>query len=79
MLPTEDLARHPGMCPDWESNQQAFGSQASTQSTEPQQLGLNFQGVKNLLFQFLLYLYLETKPIIVFQVIILHTGIIIAF
>ena len=38
--PTEDLARNPGMCSDWESNWQPFGSQASTQSTEPHQLGL---------------------------------------
>ena len=28
-----------GMCPDWESNQQPFGSQAGTQSTEPHQPG----------------------------------------
>ena len=27
----------PGMCPDWESNRRAFGSQAGTQSTEPHQ------------------------------------------
>ena len=25
--PTGDLAHNPGMCPDWESNQQPFGSQ----------------------------------------------------
>ena len=37
--PTGDLAHNPGMCPDWESNQQPFGSQASTQSTEPHQRG----------------------------------------
>ena len=37
--PTGDLARHLGMCPDWESNQGPLGSQASTQSTEPHQLG----------------------------------------
>ena len=37
---TGDLADNPGMCPDWESNWQAFGSQASAQSTEPQQSGL---------------------------------------
>ena len=42
MLPTGDLARNPGMCPDWESNQQPFGSQASVQSTEPHQPGLFF-------------------------------------
>ena len=34
------LACNPGMCPDWESNQQPFASQASTQSTEPHQPGL---------------------------------------
>ena len=33
------LASNPGMCPDWESNWQPFGSQASTQSTDPQQPG----------------------------------------
>ena len=30
--PTGDLAHNPGMCPDWESNWQLFGLQASTQS-----------------------------------------------
>ena len=33
--PTGDLACNPGMCPDWESNQWPFGSQAGTQSPEP--------------------------------------------
>ena len=33
--PTGDLARNPGMCPDWESNQQLFGSKARDQYTEP--------------------------------------------
>ena len=37
--PTGDLAYNPGMCPDWEQNQQPFGSQAGTQSTEPYQPG----------------------------------------
>ena len=32
---TGDQALQPGMCPDWESNQQPFGSQASAQSTKP--------------------------------------------
>ena len=32
-FPTGDLACNPGMCPDWESNQRPFGSQAGTQST----------------------------------------------
>ena len=38
--PTWEQARNPGMCPDWESNQRNFGSQAGTQSTEPHQPGL---------------------------------------
>ena len=38
--PTGDLACNPGMCPDWESQKQPFGSQTSTQSTEPHQPGL---------------------------------------
>ena len=37
---TGDLARNPGMCPDWESNHQPFDSQAGTQSTKPHQPGL---------------------------------------
>ena len=39
-LPTWDLAHNPGMCSDQELNQQCFGSQAGTQSTEPHQPGL---------------------------------------
>ena len=35
-----DLAHNPGMCPEQESNQQPFGLQAGTQSTEPHQPGL---------------------------------------
>ena len=37
--PTGDLARNPGMRPDWESNQRPFGLQAGAQSTEPHQPG----------------------------------------
>ena len=37
--PTRDPALNPGMCPNWESNQQPFGSQANAQSTEPHQPG----------------------------------------
>ena len=37
--PTGALAHNPGMCPDWESNQQLFGSHASAQPTEPHQPG----------------------------------------
>ena len=40
MPPTRDLACNPGMGPDWESNQQLFGLQASAHSTEPHQPGL---------------------------------------
>ena len=38
--PTGNPTHNPGMCPDWESNQQPFGSQAGTQSTELHQPGL---------------------------------------
>ena len=37
---TEDPVHNPGLCPDWESNPQPYGSQDGTQSTEPHQLGL---------------------------------------
>ena len=40
--PTEDLARNPGMCPDWKSNRQPFGLQVGTQSTEPHHQGLKY-------------------------------------
>ena len=35
-----NLARNPGMCPDWELNRQPFGLQVSGQSTESHQPGL---------------------------------------
>ena len=38
--PTGDQACNPDMCPDWESNQQPFSSQAGAQSTEPHHPGL---------------------------------------
>ena len=38
--PPGELAHNPGICLDRESNQQPFGLQASTQSTEPHQPGL---------------------------------------
>ena len=40
--PPEDLDCNPGMCPNWESNQRPFGSEAVTQCTEPHQLGKFF-------------------------------------
>ena len=40
MPPNGHLARNPGMCPDWESNQRPFGLQADTQSIELHQPGL---------------------------------------
>ena len=39
--PTEHLAHHPGVCPNWEWNQWPFGLQANAQSTEPHQPGLS--------------------------------------
>ena len=40
--PTGDLAHNPGMCPDWELNQQLFDPQASAKSTESHQPGPGF-------------------------------------
>ena len=40
--PTGDLARNPGIHPDWESNRRPFGLQAGTQSTEPHWPGQHF-------------------------------------
>ena len=37
MPPNGDPAHNPGMCPDQESNQRPFDSQADAQSTEPHQ------------------------------------------
>ena len=37
--PARDLARNPGMCPDWELNQGPCGLQADRESTEPHQQG----------------------------------------
>ena len=38
--PTGDLARNPGLCPDWEFNQRPFHLQAGTQLSEPHRPGL---------------------------------------
>ena len=35
ILPTGDLTHNPGMCHDWASDWQIFGSQDDAQSTEP--------------------------------------------
>ena len=40
--PSGDLARNPGMCPDWGSNQQPFNLQDDIQLTELHQSGLTF-------------------------------------
>ena len=37
-----DLAHNPGMCPDWESNQQSFGLKSGAQSSAPHQTGHNY-------------------------------------
>ena len=52
MPPAGDLARNPGMCPDWELNRQHFDLQAGTQFTEPHQPGLplRFSVTTNFLF-----------------------------
>ena len=41
--------------------------------------GSNFQEKKPFLIQIFIYLFLETKTMIIFQGIILHTDIVIAF
>ena len=47
--PTGDPAHNPGMCPDWESNQRPFGSQAGAQSTQPHQPGKIQQYIKKII------------------------------
>ena len=44
---TRDLAHNSGMCPDWELNQQPFGSQAGVQSTEAHEPGQEFSSFKD--------------------------------
>ena len=48
--PAGDLASSSGMCPDWEWNQQPFGSQAGAQPTEPHQPGLFLFKMSNNVF-----------------------------
>ena len=57
--PTGDLARNPGMCPDWESNQRPFGVQVGTQSTEPRQPGL--------FLYFFMYLFVLIKVCLAYE------------
>ena len=59
--PAGDLARSPGMCPDWESNQRPFALQAGTQSTEPHQPGPYFHlfNIDSSMFLPYAYLYIE--------------------
>ena len=45
--PAGDLGCNPGMCSDWELNQQPFGSQAAIQSTEPHQPGPGSETLDN--------------------------------
>ena len=40
--PTGNQAQNPSICPEWKLNQRPFGSQVSTQSTEPHQPELKF-------------------------------------
>ena len=43
---SEDLARNPGMFPDWERNRRPFGLQDDTQPTEPHQSGYRIYYLK---------------------------------
>ena len=45
--PGGDLARNAGTCPDWKLNQQPFGAQVGTQSTETHQPRLNLYSNEN--------------------------------
>ena len=74
MPPTGDLVGNPGMCPDWESNQQSFSLQDITQPTELHQSGQGvvlrgglvagpgFPITKNVVIHFLLYSVLSINP-----------------
>ena len=57
MPPTGDQPHNPGMCPDWDSNQWPFGSQAHTQSTKLHQPGGN-----SIFYIFFIFLLLYTRP-----------------
>ena len=59
MPPTGDLTRHPGMCPEGESNRQPLSLQAGTQSTEPHQPGplMGFKQEIGMAWFFFLFLY----------------------
>ena len=48
-----NLACNPGMCPDWELNQQPFSLQANTQSTELHQSGLFYTSLNYTMYYFL--------------------------
>ena len=62
MLPTGDTAHSPAMFLDGERDQQPFGSQDSTQSTEPPQPGQFLKKIYLLIYFFknvFIYLFLE--------------------
>ena len=57
---TGDPACNPGICPDWESNLEPFGSQADAQSTEPHQPGLKWGVEENLITGLLAKVWAES-------------------
>ena len=64
--PTGNLDCNPGMYPDWESSQQPFGFQASTQSTELSLVFKKFLPPARAFFNFfnffiLFYFYLKER------------------
>ena len=63
MPATGDLAPNLGMCPNWELNWQPFGSQASTQSTEPQQPKLIFCFFKKIKILSVNYISIELEKV----------------
>ena len=75
MPPTRDLALNPGMCPDWESKQWHFSSQAGTQSIEPHQPG-HFQFcVWVLLFSIRIFRFIHVISVLVCRPFVLLTSI----
>ena len=74
--PTGYRAHTPGMCPDWESDLWPFDSQASTQSNEPHQPGLDQPLYPQIYFPFpMMWLHKRLKSF--WCVSLLFTGLLI--
>ena len=58
--PSGELACNSGMCPDWESNPQSFGSQARAQSTKLHQPGQFMEHLKDIPSTFIFLMIMKT-------------------